>query len=432
MTIRDALQDDVVQKYISSGLRKCTLVLSTGFGKSKVAIDIIKYKQPHTVYIFVNSDHLKTNSWKKEFIKYGLEDYYNNNVITETYQTAYKWTEDNIPDKDAFIIMDEADFAADVPEFSKVFYTFKDYNILALTGFITESKKLWFEIHCPVLFTYTSEEAQDDGVLNKIRFTFVKYDLSKNPKDITVTYKKAGIEKSFSQSENSAYAYAEEKFIKAIVAKSMLMDKFAYGEIPMEEYERKISQADYLINKASSDRRDLLLHSIASAEKVKLLISYLLKENPDSKIIIFSKRNEQSLKICGPDNVYNGTLDKKALQSKITDFEQGTIKFLGVCDKINRGANIENLNIGILESFFGSDTNAVQRFGRLMRLDPNEIADLFILLPYYLKKKEDKETMEVTYECIPTQQVAWARNMLRSTKVKLMRVWDYRSIKSNN
>ncbi|KKM22046.1 hypothetical protein LCGC14_1629370, partial [marine sediment metagenome] len=132
--------------------------------------------------------------------------------------------------------------------------------------------------------------------------------------------------------------------------------------------------------------------------------------------------------------IYSGLITKKQANQNFNDFKQGYLRYLGVCDKVDRGANIEGLDLAILETFYGSDTKATQRFGRLMRLRPDEMATVYILLPYYMredKPKKDDPDQNPKYSVQETQQVEWARNMLRSTVIKSYEVWDYRTVKEN-
>ena len=422
--LRNKNQQLVVNKYLATDPLKTTLVLSTGFGKSKVAIDIIKAKIPKRVVILVNSTDLRDFSWKDEFIKFNMEEYFNHRVELYTYQTAYKWTKEHNDLSDAFIFADEVDFAADVPEFSKFFYEYADCKMVALTGFITESKRPWFQTHLPIMVNYSAEQAQNDNVLNKIEFIFVKYDLSRDPSDIRVDYTKGGVKKSFTQSENKAYNYAQTQFQIEVGKKAAIENDYRTGSIDRDEYLKNSKRHDYGIKRYSSERSNLLLNSIASADMARKLLNYISKV-PTNKTIVFSKRTEQSAKICGSDRTYNGKTPKKELLPRMNKFNSGEINVLGVCDKVNRGSNINRLNIGILETFFGSDTKATQRFGRLMRLYPDEIAQVYVLLPHYIKPKKDG-----TFESKETQQCNWARSMLRSTNVKISKVWDYRTIKN--
>ncbi len=430
---RNLDQAKVVSNYIREGPDRCTLVLSTGYGKSKIAIDVLKHKLPEKVLILVNSTVLRDSSWEDEFKRWNFEDYYKENVEVATYQLVYKWKAEQRDLSDYFIIADEVDFAADVPELSKFFYEYPDIPILGLTGFITSTKREWFSMFLPIFEELTADEAQEKNILNNIHFVFVKYDLSKNSKDITVEYTKNGEAKSFTQSENAAYDYAHAQYVKWIIVKESNNNSFMKQEISYEDYLKTLKMTDYKIKMAIRNRSDILLYSKSSAEMTKKLINYIQKENTEDKTIVFSKRTSQSLKICGSKHVYNGSVSKSIATKNFEEFQKGEGKLLGVCDKVNRGVNIENLNTAIMESFYGSDTQAIQRFGRLMRLHPGEMATVYILLPYFMRKttKKDKETgmRKELYVVSETQQVVWADKMLRSTNIKSKTVWDYRAVR---
>jgi superfamily II DNA or RNA helicase len=428
-------QAAIVDIYFTANLERCTIISGTGTGKSKIAMDIIQRRDPPKVLILVNSTDLRDVDWKNEFYKWGMQDYYDENVLMETYQSAYKWKKDKIDLTDYLVIADEVDFAANVPELSKFFYEFTDIPIIGLTGFITADKKDWFNQDLPIIDEFTANQAQELGILNNLHYIFVKYDLSKNPKDIKIEYTKHGQKKSFTQSENSAYTYQQEKFVSLIIAKEINNNRFLKSELTYEQYLREIDSIEYRIKMVVKERSDLLLNSVASAKMATKLIKYLTRTTPNQKIVVFSKRTSQSLKICGEDNTYNGVIAKKKALKNYEAFKSGESHLLGVCDKINRGVNIDDLRVAILESFYGSDTQATQRCGRMMRLKPNEVATIFVFLPYYLRKVKQKPDEHGIYPpdkyvVAETQQVTWARKMLRSTTIKTKEVWDYRSLKT--
>lgn len=421
--IRDEKQNEVVDLYIELNMLKCCGILSTGFGKSKVVIDILKRLNPEKVLILVNSTLLRDTNWEAEFVKWREEELFSR-VELSTYQTAYKWTKDTKNLDGVFVVADEVDFAADTDELSKFFYEYSSVRVLGLTGFITASKRAWFEEYLPVFTELTADMAQELKILNNLHFVFVKYDLSNNSSDITVEYKKHGEVRKFTQSENNAYDYANKKAQYQITLDQKAQNEYMAGEITKAEYDSKIKSNQYHIRKAVAARNDVLLHSKTTATMAKKLIAHITSTQPDSKIIVFSKRTAQSVKVCGEDNIYNGTISKKKAQQNYDDFNQGVKRVLGVCDKVNRGANIEGLDTGMLETYFGSDTKAAQRLGRLMRLKPNQIATVYILLPYYMRKEVNN-----TYTLQETQQVKWARKMLSSTKIKSSVIWNYCVVK---
>ena len=383
-TLRDIEQQKTVDLFISSNPLRSTVVLSTGFGKSKVAIDIFKKLDPERkIIILVNSTILRDTNWKAEFEKFDAMDIFDRTEL-HTYQAAYKWKKSDRNLDDYFVLADECDFAADTDELSKFFYEYSDVQILGMTGFITDSKKVWFDNNLPVIKMLLSSEAQNKNILNKTHFIFVKYNLSTNKNDVTVEYKQDGITKTFTQSENNAYDYHARAVQNVMIEESTINMEFLNGEITFQEQQQKLKKLEWKMNQAVKKRNDVLLKSVSSVVMTKKLIKYFSKDS-NNKIIVFSKRTEQSNSICGKTNVYNGTITKKKADEVFKKFQDGDINLLGVCDKVNRGANIPNLNIGILETFYGSDTKATQRLGRLMRLNVDQVAKVVILLPYYMR-----------------------------------------------
>lgn len=423
---RDIAQEECVDLYISRNLLLCAMVLSTGFGKSKVAIDIIKRLQPKKVLILVNSTVLRDLSWAEEFAKFDMGAYFFQNVEVQTYQTVYKWTKDTKNLDDYFIIADEVDFAADTVEYSKFFYEFSHVKTLGLTGFVASHKLGWFKNNLPIIATLTADDAQKMSILNNIHFVFIKYDLSTNPYDIKVEYKKHGVPSHFYQSESNAYDFQEKAIDKIKAEKDDLMLEQLQGLVTQADYNQKMNIINIRMEKTIQRRSDMLLSSISSRTITKNLLEYLSHSFPHDKVIVFSKRTEQSMEICGKESSYNGKLPKVESEAMMEDFLSGDLKVLGVCDKVNRGVNIPNLRHAIFETFFSSDTDAIQKLGRLLRLDPDEVATVYVLLPYYMRKEADG-----SFTVQETQQVSWARSMLKSTNVKSNTVWDYRVVKTN-
>ena len=192
--------------------RKNSLILGTGTGKSKVAIDILKQLfldetlcYSPRILLLTNSTDLRDNNWKAEFIKWGALDIWD--IITsECYQTVYKWGNTQWD----LVIADEIDFAL-TDAYQDFFHNNTCDMILGLTGFVDNSKQLLLSQIAPILMEYSTQDAQDAGILNSTQVVFVKYNLSRNPKDITVKFKKNGVETTFTQSENDAYEYTHNQ-----------------------------------------------------------------------------------------------------------------------------------------------------------------------------------------------------------------------------
>ena len=303
-------QVKTVQFYIDKAPLKCTLVLSTGIGKCKITIDILRYYNPKFILILVNSTILRDINWEEEFRKFNAMDLFAKTKLV-TYQAAYKWRAVDKDLKNYFIIADEVDFAGDTEKLSEFFYQYPFNRTLGLTGFITDRKKDWFSQYLPVLKELKATDAQDMNILNRIHFVYVKYDLSSNPIDVVVEYVKSGKKKLFTQSENNAYDYQQKKIQHLIIEQSIASKEYLQGITTDIEYSRIMKSSEYKLKRTVQKRADLLLNAKSSQYIARKLLKYLLGAKPASKIIIFSKRTLQSLAICGLDNIYSGLITKK-------------------------------------------------------------------------------------------------------------------------
>lgn len=408
VNLRDEKQEDLSVLWLDSD-RKNTLVLGTGFGKSKLTMIILeklfeaKELTIHSkILLLSDSEKLRDINWKEDFEKWGYSWMWDI-VQSECYQTAYKWENT----KWDFVIADEIDFGL-TEEFSKVFTNNDIDMILGLTGYIDPVKAPLVESIAPVIVTYSTQDAQEDGILNSTQVVFVEYDLSRNPKDITVNYTKDGVEKTFSQSENDAYSYHEDKcnmfFGMMLKLKEDPDVIFKLDSTKLQD----LRNLDYKYKRAIADRKKLLHNGISSRAVAQRLIREVLK-NPVNKIVTFSVLTDQADSI----NEFTFHGKNKKGNTNLKDLSAGTIRSLGVCKAINRGMNLVGLNNLILESYEGSKTAFHQRHGRGMRLNPDQKMYMYIMLPYYRKKIQSPENKgEFVWVKRPTQMVKWAENML--------------------
>lgn len=421
MSIKDERQKEFVDKFLTLKNRRGTIIAATGMGKSKIALDILEavHKDYDEIMIVVNADRLRDVTWKQEFLIWKKHDLFKK-VNLRNYQTVYKWNPSEVPLEKTFIVYDEIDFAIGTPEYSKVFENYKNHPSLGLTGYCAQAKRESLEKTLPVIVEYPFEQAVEDGVINNIRFHFLKFDLDKNPKGIKVSYKKNGEDKHFYQSENDAYDYADKKFRILQGEYEQALFDLSMGSITQKTFQR----VEMSWKMARNNRLKLLYNSIASANYAIKLQEAILNKSPDNKVIVFSKYTEQAEKI--NKNTYHSKNAPNKNDKMMHDFNEGNIRCLSVCSKIDRGDNIKGLNNLILESYTSSDTVIRQRAGRGSRLDPVETANIYILLPYFMRKGKDG-----SYSQASTQAVKWATAMLSGYDLSKAKVYDYRSIKSD-
>lgn len=411
--IRDEKQREAKEAFLKTDL-KATILGGTGIGKSKVAIDIIKElgildesktNRETENLLLVSSERLRDNDWKENFVKFDANW---NVIVPECYQTAYKWTGRHF----RVVIADEFDFAL-TDEYSS-FFKNNTYDVLiALTAYIPDSKRELADSIAPVCFRYSTQEAQEDGLLNKTRFIQVNFDLTFE-KNIKVEMKKGGF---FMQSENSNYIYLDEQIQKEIIIKSIAQGDITKKEllnIDTTEVEKKLAKSsarlDFLVRK-----RRQFLHTLESSRLVtRRLIDKVERVDNDAKILVFSKLTEQSGKICTA--TYNSKNKKD--NDNIGKLNSGELRVLGACEAMNRGQNLVGVNHIIKESYVGSDTDFQQQHGRGVRLRPDQIVTFFILVPHYwcqvAVEKEGKKVFQ--WKRFSTQAAVWMKNMTSEFK----------------
>jgi len=411
---RDIMQEEFADQWLDSD-RKGSLILGTGFGKSKVTMLILvglfergELTKESKILILTDSEHLRDINWKEDFEKWGYSWIWEL-IVAECYQTTYKWSDTSWD----FVIADEIDFSM-TEEYSKFYLNNKLKMILGLTGFVDDSKLTLLDSIAPIVSSYTTQKAQEDGILNSTQIVFVQFDLSRNPTDIKVEYVgKDGKTKSFHQSENEAYAY-QDNLCNVLWGKIVKLesDPDVMFEINKEKVQ-ELKSLRYRQSRAVMDRKAILLNGIASVTITRKVIHEVLK-NPNNKVLTFSMYTAQS------DLINECTFHNKNKKGNTTleDLNEGRIRSAGVCKAINRGKNLVGVNNMIMESYDGSATAFHQRHGRGMRLKPDQKMYLYILLPYFHKKIQSPENKNQKAEIrMPTQAKTWAESMMKDYEI---------------
>lgn len=409
MVDRDEKQNEIAELWLESD-RKNTIIVGTGVGKSKIAMIILEnlfesgdLNKDSKILLTIDNTHLRDTNWEEDFKKWGLHHIWKQ-IQAECYQTTCKWknTEWDL------VIADEIDFSL-TPVFKKLYTKNQLSMVLGMTGYVDPKKVELLDTIAPVITEYSTQDAQADGILNSTQLVFVEYDLSKNHKDFVVKYKDSnGQEKSFTQSENDAYAYIEDKcnILYGKISRLEIDPGVAFNSDPAKV--KELSNLKYQYNKAIADRKELLYKGIGSKSYTQILISKVL-ENPNNKILVFSMWTEQADAIS--EHTYHGKNKKD--NKNLSNLSNDEIRVLGVCKAVNRGINLVGVNNMIMESYDGSKTQFTQRHGRGMRLKPNQKMFLYIMLPYYYKKVQNPEDKNSKISVRrPTQMVKWAESMI--------------------
>ena len=370
-----------------------TIILSTGTGKSKVAIDAIKDGNFKNILITSPRTNLKEN-WQKELDKWGQGWLFGDtHVITvENIQTCYKWSLERIQQFD-YIIQDEIHTMA-TPEYGRLINLAKSLNI-PVTGLTATSdahkpeKELFYKVYCPIIYKYL--DSARDGIVNGRKYIVYEYELTD---DYKVT---AGTKaKPFLNGEKSQYEYLTKALKKGQVMMSRtgsqdwFRDAANWGWKNQGSPAQKAAAIQYL--NAIKYRKEFLWNLSSSADialKIKRDIISIVKDRWDNfpkpkyerlnKVLLFSELTKQAEKLS--KYTVHSNNDEELNAKNLRDFDRGTIRELASCNSLTLGLNIKGANYAIMESYSGSTTGFAQKSGRLDRLAVDDIATVIFIVP---------------------------------------------------
>ncbi len=409
MDKRDIIISEAVESLIKNN--GGTVVLSTGTGKTKMVLDFILRDSRNTegeVYnvVLVGSRVLLEEVWKQELKKWGFKNKYG--FIYEhkdtpkpikfefkTSQLIYKY-ENPLPEKYNLLVVDEIHSVV-TKEYSNIFNIVKYDKVIGLTGTPfgkdEEEKLELYNRYCPIIFTYTN--SSKDGIINKRQYFIIEHVLDNDHKFL-VQFKTG----KFYKGELDLYTYYDSKsqeykkklidlveierntnpFYKIYDIKKELKEDIweiavTWGWKKQGTKEQNAIAYNYL--RTVQARKNLLLLSNTRADVALQIKNKIREKDHEARIVLFSELNDQLEKIT--DNRIYSKNNRDTNTYNLKRFNSNEVKEIGGCNSLNTSVNLKNTKYGILESYVGSTINTRQRFGRLDRLSPDDIAYAFII-----------------------------------------------------
>jgi superfamily II DNA or RNA helicase len=221
----------------------------------------------------------------------------------------------------------------------------KQYSgkIIGLTGtppkYPTSEKGKMVSEFCPILYTYITDEAVDDEILNDYRI--IVHSLSLDS------------------------------------AKTMLVDR---GE--KKWYTSELKTYTYWTDRYN-DTDSPKTRQILSVQRMKAMQTFPSKEEYAKRLLVeskykcllFANTKVQADKLCS-HSYHSGN---KASEDNLQDFKDGKISKMSCVLQLNEGVNIPELKEGIIMHAYGNNRKSAQRIGRLLRLNPDDVATIHIL-----------------------------------------------------
>jgi superfamily II DNA or RNA helicase len=194
--------------------------------------------------------------------------------------------------------------------------------------------------YCPIKYTYLTNEAVNDKILNDYKITVHLLSL-----DSSMSMKMERGDKTWMTSEVKTYDYWTRRVESAATQKdlqrSSIMRMKAMQDFPSKEVYTKA----------------------------------LFLEITTTKCIVFANTQKQADKLC-KHSYHSKNSDS---ESNLNDFKEGKINKLSCVLQLSEGVNIPNLKEGIIMHSYGNNRKSSQRIGRLLRLNPDDIAHAHIL-----------------------------------------------------
>jgi len=332
---REEIQEEALSIIVKQ--KRCGLAISMGVGKTLIGLKYIDHFQnsnQRKLKVLVVAPKVSIfDSWRTDAQKFGISL---DNIDFTTYLSLNKHNPHNYD----LLILDECHSLLNTHHTFLAVYTGR---ILGLTGtpprYKNSEKGIMVNEYCPIVYSYITDDAVSDEILNDYRIIVHRMPLS-YLNDIEVNIKN----KQFYTSEYNNYNYWSNRLFTARNGKDKQMTSI-FRMKSLMEYKTKERYAKYLLNEI------------------------------DQKCIVFCNTQKQAENICNYSVHSNNPDSDKNLEM----FKNGDIQKLSCVLQLNEGVNIPNLESGIIMHSYGNERKSSQRIGRLLRLNPNETAMVHIL-----------------------------------------------------
>lgn len=339
---------------------KGLVVMATGAGKSKVAVDLaveIAGKKPNSRGIIsVPTEKLRDQNWCEEFHKWNAHHIYENNIERTCYASLHTYENEEFD----YMIMDEAHNATELN--TSFFSKNKVQCIVGLTATKPRNilkNELLKKIGLEVVYELTLDECVKLGIVAPYDITIVTMQL-----DNTVPYIKAGKkDKPFYTTEKRQYNYLTQKCLQA-PSKANYLNRMRFIYNLKTKTDAANNLLEFVIPK---DLRTVIF--CGSIEQAIAVNDRRFFSKPSIKK---TDNAEKKQKIQAILDVYEG-------DAGFNDFKEGKINRLSCVNSLNEGQNLPDVDCGLVVQLNSNDLNLIQRLGRFLRFRLGHIGKLIIL-----------------------------------------------------
>ena len=334
---REEIQEKALD--IAKSYKRVGLAISMGVGKTYIGLKhmdwYLKKVNSDAKFLVVAPKKTIFSSWFDDMDKFGMT-HLKDRVVVTTYLSLHKQSLNY-----DVVYLDECH---SLLHSHQLWLTAYDNIIVGLTGtpprnYYSEKGEMVAKF-CPIMFTYFTDDAVDDKILNDYRITVHPVNLSR-----LKTYEVNVKGKSWNTSESDNYAYWCKRLNESTSAS--------------QEQFNRIGRMRAIMDYRSKE------------EYAKKLLTTI-----EGKCIIFCNTQDQADRMCNYV-YYSG---HPFSEDNLDMFKKGQIDQLACVLQLNEGVNIPDLKHAIILHSYGNERKSAQRIGRVLRLNPDEVADVHILM----------------------------------------------------
>lgn len=356
MVTRNERQKQCLINWLKSG-GAATVVACTGFGKTRVALDLIsafvKRNDDASALIVVPTEPLK-EQWIDKLEERGLI----NNARVEIINTVvkYDWTCD-------LLVIDEIHLMA-ADTFSKVFDKVSYKNIIGLTATFErlDGKEVLISKYAPVCDTIDINLAENNGWVAPHREYLVLLDVDLLEYNV--------LTKEF----NQCFAQFNWDFKLAMDCATDIIKCRAYAKKMGLDGNTLMGVAQKW-NRAMRKRKEFIYNHPKKMEIAKKI----LEARKDKKGITFSSTIKQAESF-GNGWVMHSKKKKKENKATIEAFDNADSGFLHTSKAADQGLDCKGINLEIILHTDSSKVRKTQRIGRAIRFEEGKTSEIFTLV----------------------------------------------------
>lgn len=370
--IREKIQHEARQAWEKAG-RRGAIIIATGVGKSKIAIDILKdiiATEPfHKVVLSVPTEKLRDEGWKNEFNKWGASLQYN-----YVYRTCYaSLGELNIDRNICLTVLDEGHNITEAN--SKFFENHNVRDILFLSATRpTDPIKLEIlrKLGIHPVYELALDEAVKLGIVAPYDITIVEFELDNEDKYVKLSKKSKVL-----MTEKEAYNYYTKMTIfsqnsfSRINRMRFIYDCKSKGTVAIRLLQYKILKDLRRIIFCGSKSQAIILSPYRYFSKPTIKPKDAMKDDAVKK--------------------FQYLLENYQGDSSLNRYISGEINEIACVTALNEGHNLGQTDIALVVQLNSKQLHFIQRIGRILRYTTGHVGKIIILM---LKNTVDEEWCE--------------------------------------